>query len=245
MQFGFDKRILYAIMVIMIIWGLAGYLTDINSLLGLLYTIPGVLIAITFHEFAHAIVADKLGDDTPRREGRISLNPLAHIDPIGFIMLLFAGFGWGKPVNVNPRNYNRDITIEKADCLVSIAGPLINIILAIIFTIIYFTIYKLTGGAVLSNTTLSIIMQMILYTISINIGLGIFNLIPLPPLDGSKVIKPLLPLNAKEFFENNERTFYIIFVILWITGLAGTIISPIIRAIFNGLMSLGVLIFHI
>ncbi len=69
-----------------------------NALLGLLYTIPGVLIAITFHEFAHAKVADMLGDDTPRREGRISLNPLAHIDPIGFIMLLFAGFGWGKPV---------------------------------------------------------------------------------------------------------------------------------------------------
>ena len=138
----FDKRTLYIIMAIMVLWGLSSYLTDMNALLGLLYTIPGVLIAITFHEFAHAKVADVLGDDTPRREGRISLNPLAHIDPIGFIMLLFAGFGWGKPVNVNPRNYNRDITVEKADAIVSIAGPAMNMILAIVFTIIYFTVYK-------------------------------------------------------------------------------------------------------
>ena len=83
----FDKRTLYVIMAIMVLWGLSSYLTNVNALLGLLYTIPGVLIAITFHEFAHAKVADMLGDDTPRREGRISLNPLAHIDPIGFIML--------------------------------------------------------------------------------------------------------------------------------------------------------------
>ena len=138
----FDKRTLYIIMAIMVLWGLSSYLTNVNALLGLLYTIPGVLIAITFHEFAHAKVADMLGDDTPRREGRISLNPLAHIDPIGFIMLLFAGFGWGKPVNVNPRNYNRDITVEKADAIVSIAGPAMNMILAIVFTIIYFTVYK-------------------------------------------------------------------------------------------------------
>ena len=138
----FDKRTLYIIMAIMLLWGLSGYLASPEKLLGLLFTIPGVLIAITFHEFAHAKVADMLGDDTPRREGRISLNPLAHIDPIGFIMLLFAGFGWGKPVNVNPRNYNRDITVEKADAIVSIAGPAMNMILAIFFTIIYFTVYK-------------------------------------------------------------------------------------------------------
>lgn len=245
MQFDFDKRILYVIMAIMVIWGLSGYLTDTSALLGLLYTIPGVLIAITFHEFAHAIVADKLGDDTPRMEGRISLNPLTHIDPIGFVMLIFAKFGWGKPVHVNPRNYNRDISMDKADAIVSIAGPLANFILAIIFTIIYFLIYKTAGTAVLANTPVAIMMQMIKYIILINVGLGVFNLIPLPPLDGSKVIKPLLSYKAKEFFENNERTFYIIFVMLWITGLAGTIISPIINVIFKGLIKLGALIFGI
>ena len=241
----FDKRTLYIIMAIMLLWGLSGYLASPEKLLGLLFTIPGVLIAITFHEFAHAKVADMLGDDTPRREGRISLNPLAHIDPIGFIMLLFAGFGWGKPVNVNPRNYNRDISMEKADAIVSIAGPAMNIILAFVFTAIYFIIYKTCGVLIVTNQALSIIMQMIGYTISINIGLGIFNLIPLPPLDGSKVIKPFLPYNAKEWFENNERIFYIIFVILWITGIAGTIISPIINVVYTGIFNLAKLIFRV
>ena len=239
----FDRRVLYTIMGIMILWGLMSYLTDINAILGLLYTIPGVLIAITFHEFAHAKAADILGDDTPRMEGRLSLNPLTHIDPIGFIMLLFAGFGWGKPVHVNPRNYNRDISVEKADAIVSIAGPAMNLILAIVFTILYFVIYKINGSVLYESSTGSIIMQMIIYIITINIGLGIFNLIPLPPLDGSKVIKPFLPYNAKTWFENNETIFYIAFVVLWITGIAGTIISPIIGAIFNGLFSLGTSIF--
>ena len=241
----FDKRTLYVIMAIMVLWGLSSYLTNVNALLGLLYTIPGVLIAITFHEFAHAKVADMLGDDTPRREGRISLNPLAHIDPIGFIMLLFAGFGWGKPVNVNPRNYNRDITVEKADAIVSIAGPAMNMILAIGFTVIYFIIYKFWGTLVLTNKILGIIMQMIMYTISINIGLGIFNLIPLPPLDGSKVIKPFLPYNAKQWFEEREMIFYLVFVGLWITGIAGTIISPIINVVFKEIFNLASMIFKV
>lgn len=241
----FDKRTFYVIMAIMLLWGLSSYLTNVDKLLGLLYSIPAVLIAITFHEFAHAKAADMLGDDTPRREGRLSLNPLDHTDPIGFIMLLFAGFGWGKPVNVNSRNYNRDITVEKADCIVSIAGPAMNIILAIIFTIIYCIIYKFGGGIIYTNTIASIITTMIIHIISINIGLAIFNLIPLPPLDGSKVIKPFLSYNTKTWFEDNEKLFYIIFIVLWITGIAGTIISPVINVVFNGLLKLGSLIFGI
>ena len=241
----FDKRMIYAIIAIMVIWGISKYLIDINSLLGLLFSIPGVLIAITFHEFAHAIVAYKLGDDTPRMEGRISLNPLSHIDPIGFIMLLFAGFGWGKPVHVNPRNYNRDITIEKADAIVSIAGPAINLILAFIFTLIYFAIYKFAGAIIYTSTIGYIVMQMIMGIITINIGLGIFNLIPLPPLDGSKVIKPFLSYNLKTWFENREGIFYVIFIALWITGIAGIILSPIIEFIFDQLITLGAFIFKV
>lgn len=239
MFFNFDKRIIYIILAILIIYGLVGYLTDTSSIISLLCSIPGVLIAITFHEFAHAKVADILGDDTPRREGRISLNPLMHIDPFGLIMLIFAGFGWGKPVNVNSRNYNRDLTIEKADCIVSLAGPVTNFLLAIIFDIIYFGIIKVIGGSINSNLIVSIILNMIRSCIITNIGLGVFNLIPLPPLDGSKVIKPLLPYNAKIFFENNENIFYYLFIFLWITGIAGNIISPIISVLYNLLINLG------
>ena len=239
----FDKRTLYVIMAIMVLWGLSSYLTNVNALLGLLYTIPGVLIAITFHEFAHAKVADMLGDDTPRREGRISLNPLTHIDPIGFIMLLFAGFGWGKPVHVDPSNYTRKISMEKGEAIVSLAGPLMNIILAFIFTLIYCAIYKFAGAGFLHSTMGSVLMLMIFYTISINVGLGVFNLIPLPPLDGSKIIMPFLPYKAKEWFINNEQIFYLVFVVLWITGLAGIIISPAISWITNGFLSIGKIIF--
>ncbi len=249
-----DKRMIYIVMAIMLISGLFSYLTDVNSLLNLLYTIPGILIAITFHEFAHAFAADKLGDDTPRNQGRLTLNPLGHLDPIGSIMLLFAGFGWGKPVEVNPRNYDRRFSMDKADAIVSIAGPLMNFFLAIVFTLLFFVIAKI-GNIPLAyingniaytaniSTIIKIIIEMILNTIAINVGLGVFNLIPLPPLDGSKVIKPFLPYNARQWFENNEKIFEMIFVGLWIVGLLGRIISPLISLILNGLLKLGVLIF--
>jgi Zn-dependent protease len=239
----FDKRVLYIIIAIMVAFGLANYLSNPTELLYLLLTIPGVLIAITFHEFAHAFAADKLGDDTPRMEGRLSLNPLAHLDPIGSLMLLFAGFGWGKPVHVNPRNYNRTMSMDKADAIVAIAGPVMNFILAIVLTLIYCAIYKFASLSFISSQIGSIIMMMIMFAISINVGLGVFNLIPLPPLDGSKVIKPFLPYNAKMWFENNQRMFEMIFVVLWIVGILSTIISPIIQAVYSGIMKLGMAIF--
>ena len=240
-----DRRAIYTLMVIILIWGLVGYLTDTSRILNLLFTIPGVLIAITFHEFAHALAADKLGDDTPRMQGRLSLNPLTHLDPVGSIMLLFAGFGWGKPVEVNPRNYDRRMSMDKADAIVSIAGPIMNFILAFILAIIYCAIYKFSGEEMFSSSVTQIIMTIIIYAISINVGLGVFNLIPLPPLDGSKVIKPILPYNAKVWFENNERIFYYVFVALWIFGILGTIITPIIQLIYNGIISVCLNIFGI
>ena len=117
-NFSFDKRIIYIIIVIMVLYMVMNYIQNPGVLVSLVMTIPGVLIAITFHEFAHAFAADKLGDDTARREGRLSLNPLDHLDPIGSLMLLFAGFGWGKPVHVNPRNYTRKMSMEKGEAIV-------------------------------------------------------------------------------------------------------------------------------
>ena len=210
----------------------------------LLLTIPGVLIAITFHEFAHAYAATKLGDDTPRLQGRLNLNPLSHLDPVGSLMLLFAGFGWGKPVQVNPRNYDRRMSMEKADAIVSIAGPLMNFFLALIFTIIYCAIIKFVNPVtIMTSKVLQVIISMVLYTISINVGLGVFNLLPVPPLDGSKIIKPLLPYNIKNWFESNEQIFRIVFVALWIFGILGTIISPVIKVVLSGFLGLGYKVF--
>lgn len=240
-----DRRMIYIVMAIMLISGIASYISDVNNLLCLLLSIPGILIAITFHEFAHAYAADKLGDDTPRNQGRLTLNPLGHLDPIGTVMLLFAGFGWGKPVEVNPRNYDRRFSMDKADSIVSIAGPLMNFFLAIVLTIIYCLVYKVAGVTFLYSQIGTIIMLMINIAISINVGLGIFNLIPLPPLDGSKVIKPFLPFNAREWFERNEKIFEMIFVVLWIVGILGKIISPVISVTTEGILKLGFAIFGI
>ncbi len=242
-NFSLDKRVIYVVIAIMVIITLTNLITNPGSLFMLLASAPGVLIAITFHEFAHGYVAYKLGDNTAKNEGRLSLNPLAHLDPIGTLMLLFAGFGWGKPVQVNPANYTRKISMEKGEAIVSAAGPIMNIILAFVFSLIYCALYKFAGTEFLSSTVGGVIMILISATISTNVGLGVFNLIPLPPLDGSKIIMPFLPYKAKEWFTNNEQIFYLIFVVLWITGIAGTIISPAISWISTGFLNLGKMIF--
>ncbi len=244
-NFSFDKRTLYIVIAIMVGIMILQYVTNPGQLIGLLLSAPGVLIAITFHEFAHGFAAYKLGDNTAKNEGRLSLNPFAHLDPIGTLLLLVAGFGWGKPVHVNPRNYTRKMSMEKGEAIVSFAGPLMNFILAIIFTLIYCAIYKFAGLQFIKSNVGYIIMLLISSTIAINIGLGVFNLIPLPPLDGSKIIMPFLPYKAKEFFINNEQIFYIVFVLIWITGIAGTIITPAINGISSGILQLGRLIFKI
>ena len=246
-MFGFlsDRRIIYIIIIIMVLSTITGYITNPDALFSLLLSIPGILIAITFHEFAHGFAAYKLGDTTAKDEGRLSLNPFDHLDPIGTVMLIFAGFGWGKPVHVNPRNYTRKMSMEKGEAIVSIAGPLMNFLLAIIFAIIYIAILKFAGLSFITTSVGMVIIGIVTATISVNVGLGVFNLIPLPPLDGSKVIMPFLPYKAKQWFINNEQIFYIVFVILFITGLAGRIISPAINLVTQGILNLAGLIFGV
>ena len=234
--FNIDKKTINIIMIILIATGILRYLNSTEAILGLLLSLPGILIAITFHEYAHAKTADILGDDTPRYEGRLNLNPFNHLDPIGFVMLLFAGIGWGKPVHVNPLKFNRTITMEKGNAIVSIAGPLTNFILAILFAIIQCLIVR--SIKTFPSNSLIIIIKIISQIIIINIALGVFNLIPLPPLDGSKVIKPFLSYNVKQWFEKNEMIFYFIFIIIWVTGLVDVFISPAITSIYNGLINL-------
>lgn len=233
-NFAYDKKTLYIIMAVLVIMSLGSYLASPNKLISLLLTIPAVLIAITFHEYAHAFAADKLGDDTPRRQGRLNLNPLSHLDPIGSIMLVFAGFGWGKPVEINPRNFNRKMSMSAGEAIVSVAGPAMNLLLAIVFSVIMCLILKFAPSFIFTQVG-NIILLLIQETIIINVGLGIFNLIPLPPLDGSKILSHFLPYNAKEWFERYSQIFYIVFMVLWITGIMGSIISPIISVVYNGI----------
>lgn len=233
-NFAFDKKTITIILiVILVLWLISA---GTSGILNLLLTVPGVLIALTFHEFAHAWAANKLGDDTPKYQGRLNLNPLSHIDPVGFVFLIIAGFGWGKPVQIDPRNFNGKYSLSKAEAIVSAAGPIMNFILAFVFLILYYVLFVVTDVvAGLSGQWQQIIFAMITYTVSINIGLGVFNLIPLPPLDGSKILTHFLPYKAKEWFYRNEQIFYIVFLLLFITRLSGVILTPIFTAVFNGM----------
>lgn len=245
MFFSFDKRLLYIILGVCVFSMLVSYMSDMSALLSLLLSIPGVLLAITFHEYAHAFAAYKLGDDTAKLQGRMTLNPLKHMDPIGIVMLLFLGFGWGRPVQVDSRNFNRNISAKKAEAIVSVAGPVANFILAIIFSIITVLLIKFDVLVALSARAVLTIITILQSIIAINVGLGLFNLIPLPPLDGSKVLSAFLPYKVDMWFKNNEQIFYFVFLILWITGILGQIISPAISFVYSGILQIVATIFGI
>ncbi len=238
--FNFDRRILYIIIGAVLVLSLVSMGTE--GIMGMLLTLPGVIIAITFHEFAHAWTAYKLGDDTPKYQGRLNLNPLSHIDPIGIIMLIVAHFGWGKPVQINPNNFRGKFSISASEAIVSVAGPVMNFIVAIVFAVIYALIIKFAGIQFVLTSMGSVVMAIVQYTIIVNVGLGVFNLIPLPPLDGSKVLMHFLPYNAKMWLEEKSQIFYIVFLVLFITGIAGKLISPIISFIYAAIMN-GVYLF--
>lgn len=239
-----DRRIIYIIIAVLAVSTVIQYAQNPMQLLALLLTLPGVIVAITFHEFAHAFAADKLGDDTPRRQGRLNLNPLSHIDPIGFFMLIFVHFGWGKPVEINPTNFNRKRSMSAQEAIVALAGPVMNILIAIILTIVLFAINAFVPTFVISQIGVLVVLTLQM-AISVNIGLGVFNLVPLPPLDGSKVLMHFLPYDAKTWFMEHRQIFYIIFVVLWVTNLISYIISPVINVVYRGIYSLVSAIFGI
>ena len=237
-MFRFDKKVLYIVLGIFVLMNIVNRLTSTDGVLTLLLTLPAILIATTFHEFAHAFAADRLGDDTPRIQGRLTLNPLKHIDPVGFALLIVAGFGWGKPVQINPVKFKRNISMTKGEAIVSFAGPLMNFCLAIISTIIMACLLKFDVLINLPFRTMWLVLVFFMELILINVGLGLFNLIPLPPLDGSKILSHFLPYNARQWFYRNEYTMYIVFIVIWVTGIAGIIISPAIQKVALGLATL-------
>lgn len=157
----------------------------------ILYSLPGVIIGLTVHEFSHAFVADKLGDGTARAQGRLTLNPFYHIDPIGMVFILLAGFGWAKPVQFDMRNLKSP---KRDRILIALAGPFSNLILGVVFLFVI----KLTFDTLdFLPETLYVILFRLLFSISvINLGLFIFNMLPIPPLDGSHVFLSGLNLSS-------------------------------------------------
>jgi len=179
-----------------------------QEILNKILMIPAILLAFTFHEYAHAIMADRLGDKTPRFQGRLTLNPIAHIDPIGFLLILVVGFGWAKPVQTNPsafKNYYKD------DLKVSAAGPIANLILGLIFAVLYVLFVNFFPNDSALNT---IIVKILMITGYLNCILFFLNLVPIPGFDGFHIVRDLFP----KFFYNLSDTIlryqFMLFMVL-------------------------------
>ncbi|MEI7474330.1 MAG: site-2 protease family protein [bacterium] len=168
-----------------------------------------LIISITIHEWAHGFVAYKLGDNTPKLSGRLTLNPLAHIDLIGTIMLFVVGIGWAKPVPINTANLKNKYNVA----LVGVAGPLSNVILAVLFSIIGVICFKFKNNNIFYFITLISI-----YLTQINFLLALFNLMPIPPLDGSRIISAILPEKLQNLYSKIERYGFIIIIAIAFNG---------------------------
>lgn len=186
----------------------------------LLIFLPSIIIALTFHEYAHAWVAYKLGDPTAKAEGRLTLNPLAHLDPLGTMVLILFRFGWGKPVPINEYNFQNPVV---GTALTSLAGPMTNLVLALVGTVAFNLFVGISP----------ILNAMLLYFVLINILLMMFNLLPIPPLDGHKIVRAILPETLRYRWELLEAysPFILIgtlFIIIY-TGILQTVMFTVLE----------------
>jgi Zn-dependent protease len=195
------------------------------AILNIIGFIIALIIAISVHEFSHALSAYRLGDNTAKNQGRLTLNPKAHLDPMGTIMIVFAGFGWGRPTPVSP--WNLRIGEKAGMAVVSVAGPISNVIVALITGII-FQVYMNSGTDSIQ------VARILLTVIQLNLVLAIFNLLPIAPLDGFKIVLGLLPRDAALSFAKTERYGMMILVLIIMgdvflnLGILGRVISPVI-----------------
>ncbi|MDW7651977.1 MAG: site-2 protease family protein [Bacillota bacterium] len=193
----------------------------------LLLRIAAILIAITFHEVAHGYVAYRLGDDTAKNQGRLSLNPIKHLDPLGALMFVIFRFGWAKPVPVNPLYFKGDR--RRGMFLVGLAGPLTNFVLAFIAVLLLVSVSAWQSGAAL------VFLREVMF---INVILGVFNLIPFPPLDGSKLLAYLLPRQSAYRLGQLEQYGPLVLILLLATGMLGRILFPLVEFVINALATI-------
>lgn len=210
---------------------------DILSVIkDILLLLPGILIGFTFHEYAHAYMSDRFGDPTPRSQGRLTVNPLVHIDIIGLILIIVFGFGWAKPVQTNPSYYRGNV--KEKDIMVSLAGLVMNLIIAFIAAAIFTLLNKAGISNMIAPVPRDIISSMLDGVVLMNSMLFIFNLIPIPPLDGFRVLVNFLPSSTYRAIYTIERygSFILMFILL----------VPATRQIINNItVSVYLNIFHI
>ena len=210
-----------------------------NSILGYfvdkLYIIPGILIGLSVHEYGHAKAAQLCGDRTSDALGRVSLDPRAHIDIIGLLMLFFVGFGWGKPVLIDPRQFRHP---RRDQIIVGLAGVFNNFITAIVFAVILRLYVQFVPYKFFISTLGNVIYMILLYTVSINISLMLFNLLPIPPLDGFGVVCGIFGLYNTKFYWYARRYGMPILLILVYLGFTANILGPLSTRVFQFVMKI-------
>lgn len=205
---------------------------DFLDLSSLIYRAPALLIALSMHEYAHAAVSDAMGDPTPSRMGRLTINPMVHLDMMGTLLLILCGFGWAKPVDIDPRYYKN---YRMGMLKVSFAGPGMNLFLAFL-SLLLITILGRIG--MLGDGGFYFLQWIMMY----NVWFAFFNLIPIPPLDGSKIVSTVLPGELAWKFENfNARYGFVILMLIVFSGWVNRIIGPLA----NGYMDLCYRIIHV
>jgi Zn-dependent protease len=192
--------------------------------LSVVLTLPGIIVGITVHEFAHAFSAWKLGDDTAKLRGRVTLNPAAHIDPVGMIALIFVGFGWGKPVPVNPFAFRENRRLK--NIIVDIAGSATNFVAAFLFTGVMFQ-------AATSLGTGSPIYSMVASIVTMNLVLMVFNLLPVPPLDGFGILTEIFDLRRFSWYQVFYNNGSIILLVLILFKIVNGLLSPALQGLYR------------
>lgn len=235
------KNVNPAILIILALMVINNMLSSSQSLGEWLYNqilfLPGILVGLTFHEAAHGYASHMLGDPTPKLQGRLSLNPLHHMDPLGFLALFFAGFGWGKPVEINPMYYKHR---RRDELIVSLAGVVTNLVIAILscFVLKFLINYSASHSVSIVVETVFYIFN---YMMQINIVLMVFNLLPVPPLDGFGVLTQIFNLRKYDWYYNLYSNGFLILMLLIIFNITDKILTPAVSAVLN--LMIGIIIY--
>lgn len=231
----FFKSPAFVILIMLVILNIVEGRFDnpMDWLMSELLMLPGIIIGLSFHEFAHGAMSYALGDPTPKLQGRLTINPASHIDPFGFIALLLAGFGWGVPVQIDPRYYKHR---RRDEFLVSIAGVAMNFLVAIVFSLIIKVIFIIQPTWLIGEVG-NIVLDIFHYIILINLVLMIFNLLPVPPLDGFGIVTQIFNLEKYSWYYKVYDKGFLILLLLIFLNITDYVLTPGVNFVYSWLVN--------
>lgn len=231
----FFKSPAFVILIMLVILNIVEGRFDnpMDWLMSELLMLPGIIIGLSFHEFAHGAMSYALGDPTPKLQGRLTINPASHIDPFGFIALLLAGFGWGVPVQIDPRYYKHR---RRDEFLVSIAGVAMNFLVAIVFSLIIKFIFIIQPTWLIGEVG-NIVLDIFHYIILINLVLMIFNLLPVPPLDGFGIVTQIFNLEKYSWYYKVYDKGFLILLLLIFLNITDYVLTPGVNFVYSWLVN--------